>query len=52
MDNEKKKYVKPVMTIITFEKEDIITTSGFGDDYHGGSGGDLLNPDPDAHFWN
>lgn len=50
MNNEEKKYTKPVVTIITFEKEDIICTSGFGNDK--GAGGDLWNVDPDDSFWN
>ncbi len=38
-------YTKPNLIVILFENDDIITASkqGAGEDYHGGTGGDMNN---------
>ena len=46
---EKKLYQKPLIEIISLEKEDIIVTSSFGNGYD--ENFDKWKLSPDDHFW-
>lgn len=50
MKENNKKYEQPKIVVITFKKEDIIRTSGYGNSY-GGQGGDFWNPTAGDDFW-